>query len=91
MQDCLAVISRYPQLIKAATSALAAVVAAASHDATDHDIHTLSLGFLSAESQARYAALQAAQVGILLKKRTPLTQPSPHVLSMSSFICSRWT
>ncbi|KNZ52619.1 hypothetical protein VP01_34g8 [Puccinia sorghi] len=61
MQDCLTVISRYPQLIKAATSALAAVVAAASHDATDNDIHTLSLGFLSAESQARYAALQAAQ------------------------------
>ncbi|PLW51845.1 hypothetical protein PCASD_00862 [Puccinia coronata f. sp. avenae] len=61
MQDCLSVISKYPQLIKAATSALAAVVAAASHDATDQDIHTLSLGFLSAESQARYAALQAAQ------------------------------
>ena len=62
MLDCLSVISKYPQLIKAAMSALAAVVAAASHDATDQDIHTLSLGFLSAESQARYAALQAAQV-----------------------------
>ncbi|KAH9466351.1 hypothetical protein Pst134EB_001406 [Puccinia striiformis f. sp. tritici] len=61
MQDCLAVISKYPQLIKAATSALVAVVAAASSDATDQDIHTLSLGFLSTESQARYAALQAAQ------------------------------
>ncbi|OAV93029.1 hypothetical protein PTTG_02828 [Puccinia triticina 1-1 BBBD Race 1] len=61
MQDCLAVIGKYPQLIKAATSALVAVVSAASPDATDQDIHTLALGFLSAESQARYAALQAAQ------------------------------
>ncbi|KAA1088540.1 translational activator of GCN4 [Puccinia graminis f. sp. tritici] len=61
IQDCLSVISKYPQLIKAATSALVAVVAAASSDATDQDIHILSLGFLSAESQARYAALQAAQ------------------------------
>lgn len=61
IKDCLRVISGYPQLIKAATSALVAVVSAFSSNATDEDIRTLSLGFLSAESQARYAALQAAQ------------------------------